>query len=88
MHHNTIISKQIITTVTQRGPEKSTCPSEIARMLFADNWRDYMQQVSDVAIDITSRMFIRDELLAWPPQGFADVISGLIKGTSTGFIQS
>jgi hypothetical protein len=55
MHQNSIISKQIISTVTQRGPGKSICPSEIARMLFADNWRDYMQQVRDVAIDLQKK---------------------------------
>ncbi|MBW8683132.1 DUF3253 domain-containing protein [Chitinophaga rhizophila] len=55
MHHNSVISKQIIATVTQRGPDKSTCPSEIARMLFPDNWRNYMQQVRDVAIELQKK---------------------------------
>ncbi len=37
---------------SQRGPEKSTCPSEIARMLFPGDWRKRMRTVVDVAIDL------------------------------------
>lgn len=36
----------------ERGPEKSTCPSEIARMLFPDNWREYMRDILSAAIDL------------------------------------
>jgi hypothetical protein len=47
---------KILTTIlfvaSQRGLEKSTCPSEIARMLFPDNWREQMKDVVDVAIDL------------------------------------
>ena len=46
------ISKTILSTAMQRGPEKSTCPSEIARMLFPDDWRNHMKNVVDVAIDL------------------------------------
>ena len=46
------ISKTILSTAIQRGPEKSTCPSEIARMLFPDDWRNHMKNVVDVAIDL------------------------------------
>jgi len=48
--------KDILTTIllvaTQRGPEKSTCPSEIARKLFPDDWRKHMKEVVEVAIDL------------------------------------
>jgi hypothetical protein len=49
-HHN--ILETILSTATQRGPEKSTCPSEIARMLFPDDWRLHMKDVVDIAIDL------------------------------------
>jgi len=41
-----------MSVATERGPEKSTCPSEIARMLFPDDWRKHMTSVVDVAIDL------------------------------------
>jgi uncharacterized protein DUF3253 len=46
------ISTTILSTASQRGPEKSTCPSEIARMLFPDDWRNHMRNVVDAAIDL------------------------------------
>lgn len=36
----------------QRGPEKTVCPSEIARELFPVNWRKHMQEVRDAAIEL------------------------------------
>lgn len=46
------ISTTILTVARQRGIEKSTCPSEIARMLFPDDWRNHMDEIVDVAIDM------------------------------------
>lgn len=46
------ILRTILFIATQRGPEKSTCPSEIARMLFPEDWRNHMKNVVDVAIDL------------------------------------
>lgn len=46
------LSETILTTATQRGPEKSTCPSEIAREMFPDDWRKHMQEVRDAAVDL------------------------------------
>jgi len=46
------ISATILSTAIQRGPQKSTCPSEIARMLFPDDWRKHMKNIVDVAIDL------------------------------------
>jgi len=42
----------ILTVATRRGPEKSTCPSEIARLLYPDNWREHMRNVVDTAIGL------------------------------------
>jgi len=52
MQPHTDISASILLTATQRGPEKSTCPSEIARKLFPGDWRGHMTEVVDAAIDL------------------------------------
>lgn len=52
MQQDTDISTTILSVASQRGPEKSTCPSEIARMLFPGDWRKHMRTVVDVAIDL------------------------------------
>ena len=46
------ISSMILAVAMQRGGEKSTCPSEIARMLFPGDWRKHMKDVVNVAIDL------------------------------------
>jgi hypothetical protein len=52
MQQQTKISETILSMADQRGPEKSTCPSEVARMLFPDDWRDHMKEVVDEAIEL------------------------------------
>lgn len=44
------LSAAILTVATQRGAEKSTCPSEIARMLFPNDWRKHMTEVVHAAV--------------------------------------
>ena len=46
------ISETILSVARERGTEKSTCPSEIARMLFLNDWRRHMKEVVDVAISL------------------------------------
>jgi len=46
------IAAMILAVAKQRGAEKSTCPSEIARMLFPGDWRKHMKDVVGVAIDL------------------------------------
>jgi len=46
------ISAAILDIATKRGTEKSTCPSEVARMLFPGNWREEMKSVVQVAIGL------------------------------------
>ncbi len=43
------IAASILSLVERRGPDKSICPSEVARALFPGNWRAQMQAVRDVA---------------------------------------
>lgn len=52
MQHYEKIAQTILTTATHRGAEKSTCPSEIARVLFPGDWRKHMKEVLAVAIDL------------------------------------
>ncbi|MBB5395946.1 DUF3253 domain-containing protein [Mucilaginibacter sp. AK015] len=46
----TSISRTILTMAAERGPDKTVCPSEIARALFPTNWRKHMQEVRNEAI--------------------------------------
>lgn len=50
--NNSKISETILAIARQRGKDKTTCPSEIARALFPDDWRMYMEQVRDEAIKL------------------------------------
>lgn len=52
MQHYEKIATTILSTAIHRGAEKSTCPSEIARMLFPDDWRKHMEDIREVAIDL------------------------------------
>lgn len=53
--HHEEIATTILSTALHRGPEKSTCPSEIARMLFPDDWRKHMEEVREAAIDLHNK---------------------------------
>lgn len=44
------IIESILSTAVARGPEKTFCPSEIARELFPKDWRAHLQEVVEVAI--------------------------------------
>lgn len=44
------IADAILAVSAARGAEKTTCPSEIARMLFPGDWRKYMDNVVEVAV--------------------------------------
>ena len=46
------IATTILSVATHRGAEKSTCPSEIARMIFPGDWRKHMKDVVNVAVDL------------------------------------
>ena len=52
MQQRTKISETILSMADERGPEKSTCPSEVARRLFPDDWRNHMKEIVDEAIEL------------------------------------
>ena len=47
-----LITETILTMATQRGPEKTICPSDVARVLFPINWRKQMENVRQEAITL------------------------------------
>lgn len=40
---------------TERGADKTICPSEVAREMFGDNWRLKMQLIRDEAFDLAAK---------------------------------
>jgi len=52
MAHDVNISQAVLATAVQRGSDKSTCPSEIARLLFPGDWRRHMKEIVKVAIEL------------------------------------
>jgi hypothetical protein len=47
-----LFSQTILTMAAERAPDKTVCPSEIARALFPANWRSHMQEIRDAAIEL------------------------------------
>lgn len=50
-----ILSATILSVAAGRGLEKTTCPSEIARMLYPGEWRNHMKDVLEAAIDLHNK---------------------------------
>lgn len=46
------IADTILAVAKSRGAEKTICPSEIARMMFPEDWRKHMGTIVNVAIDL------------------------------------
>jgi hypothetical protein len=42
----------ILEMATERGADKTICPSEVARALFPENWRNHMDEVRNVAFEL------------------------------------
>ncbi|UPG71646.1 DUF3253 domain-containing protein [Roseomonas gilardii subsp. gilardii] len=49
------IAESIRRLATQRGAEKSICPSEVARELGGESWRSLMRPVRDTALELARR---------------------------------
>ncbi|MEN0095063.1 MAG: DUF3253 domain-containing protein [Pedobacter sp.] len=52
MDGNAAIEKKILEIAIERGPDKTTCPSDIARMMFPNDWRRHMEKVRCVAVEL------------------------------------
>ena len=42
----------LLKRVRDRGPDKTICPSEVARALGSENWRLLMEQVRTVGLEL------------------------------------
>jgi hypothetical protein len=51
-HELSIISQNILSMATERGADKTICPSEVARSMFPADWRKHMNKVREAAIDL------------------------------------
>jgi hypothetical protein len=51
-HELFIISQNILSMATERGADKTICPSEVARSMFPADWRKHMNEVREAAIDL------------------------------------
>ena len=46
------ITAAILRIAAERGPEKSLCPTDVARAVSAENWRSLLGAVRQVAADL------------------------------------
>ncbi|MEM6723158.1 MAG: DUF3253 domain-containing protein [Bacteroidota bacterium] len=53
------IRYHILLLLQQRGMEKSICPSDVARYLFPEDWREHMEAVRMVAKKLAKEGLIR-----------------------------
>jgi hypothetical protein len=51
-HVDQQLRETILRMARERGPSKSICPSDAARALGGENWRDRMEQARDAARDL------------------------------------
>jgi hypothetical protein len=64
---------KILELARERGPEKTICPSDAARAVDSENWRDLMSDAHDVArelarvgdIVVTQKGEVLDPDAAW-----------------------
>ena len=49
------IAQAILSAVSERGPLKTTCPSEIARALFPLQWRKHMAAIRSAAFRLQEK---------------------------------
>ncbi|MFD0792598.1 DUF3253 domain-containing protein [Mucilaginibacter litoreus] len=52
---NSSISDTVLTMAAERAPDKTVCPSEIARALFPADWRKHMDEVRAAAITLQEK---------------------------------
>lgn len=50
-----IIAETILNMATERGADKSICPSDVARMLLPTDWRKHMDKVCAEALKLQAK---------------------------------
>lgn len=68
------VSATILILATERGNDKTICPSEVARMLWPDEWRNHMEEVRLAAFTL------RDEGKVQISQKGREVADNNVKG--------
>ncbi|MEM6902019.1 MAG: DUF3253 domain-containing protein [Pseudomonadota bacterium] len=53
-----LLRMAILSAVAQRGPDKTLCPSEVARGINPADWRQLMPELRRVAIDLAKHQRI------------------------------
>lgn len=67
------LRETILALARERGPDKTICPSDAARAVDSQNWRDLMDQARDTArdlarsgdVEITQRGEVLDPDATW-----------------------
>lgn len=49
------IAEEILAQAGRRGRGKTLCPSEVARALAPEDWRDLMESVRSVAFELSTK---------------------------------
>jgi hypothetical protein len=52
MSRRSDIKQAILSAASKRGAFKTTCPSEIARSLFPQDWRNHMAEIRGAAVEL------------------------------------
>lgn len=52
---NAELRRAILSLTRERGPDKTICPSDAARSVGGQDWRDLMDQSRDIARDLARR---------------------------------
>lgn len=52
------VRRQIMAQVAERGPEKTLCPSEVARALGGEEWRSLMPLIREVGAELLTEGLI------------------------------
>ncbi|WP_304113777.1 DUF3253 domain-containing protein [Mycolicibacterium bacteremicum] len=52
MSENAELRRAILSLTRERGPDKTICPSDAARAVGGEGWRDLMDQARDIARDL------------------------------------
>jgi hypothetical protein len=53
------IAERILSLVKQRGPNKSLCPSEVARSLSPADWRPLMPEIRRIAQQLSQQQLLK-----------------------------
>jgi hypothetical protein len=56
---NEAIRTEILRQCAMRAPNRSICPSEVARALWPSGWREHMDEVRGVGIQLASMSAIQ-----------------------------